>query len=86
MKATVLIGATVFLVVAIMFYALITNTTKASHIHFSTRGGVLKGILYYSKKLPEPASEHRCDGKFADMADHLYPVQLERWENKYAGK
>ena len=85
MKSGFLIMGVILVAVGVMFYVLIANTTRATHMHFSTRGGVLKGIVHYSAQPPELASSHRCDGKFADMADHLYPVHVQRWQDKFAG-
>ncbi|MBI4444513.1 MAG: hypothetical protein HY645_01285 [Acidobacteria bacterium] len=70
------------LAVAAMFYVLIQNAERATHIHFMSRGGVLTKVIYYSEKPPQ-GTEHACDGNFAEMPDHLYEAQLERWEDQY---
>ena len=86
MRSGLLITGVILVAVGVMFYVLIANATRASHMHFSTRGSVLEGIVYYSKQPPEMGSSHRCDGKFADMADHLYPVHVKRWQDKFTGE
>ncbi len=80
----VLVG-TVFVILAmgVMFYVLIEQSQELTHIHFTTRGGVLKNVVYYSARAPETPSEHECDGRFADMRDDLYGTHLKLWQKKY---
>ncbi len=83
MKKALLVTASVLLAVGIMFYVLITNTDRSTHIHFSTRGGVLKNVVYYSANRPETASRHACDGEFTEMRDDLYETHQRLWQEKY---
>jgi len=69
MKKALLVTASVFLAVGIMFYVLIANSNRPNHIHFSTRGGVLKNVVYYSANPPETPAQHDCDGQFTEMRD-----------------
>ena len=86
MKKALLVTAAVFLAIGIMFYVLITHSSRATHMHFTTRGGVFKNVVYYSIKPSETASQHDCDGKFADMRDDLYEIHLKLWQEKYGGE
>jgi len=83
MKKALLITASVILAIGVMVYVLIANSQRSSHMHFTTRGGVLKNVVYYSASRPERASQHQCDGKFADMVDDLYQTHLKLWQQKY---
>lgn len=83
MKKALGVTAAVLLAIGIMFYVLITNSERSSHMHFSTRGGVLTDIVYYTNNPPESASQHECDGKFSDMGDDLYETHLRLWREKY---
>jgi hypothetical protein len=83
MKKALLVTASVLLAVGIMFYVLIANSDRSTHIHFSTRGGVLKNVVYYSTNSPETASQHDCDGQFVEMRDDLYGTHQQLWREKY---
>ena len=80
------VTACVLLAVGGMCYVLINNSTRATHMHFSTDGGLLENVVYYSSAPPEAASQHECDGTFADMPDHLYPTQVIQWREKHSGR
>jgi hypothetical protein len=83
----VLVGtAFVILAMGVMFYVLIDQAQEVTHIHFTTRGGVLKNVVYYSPRPAETPSEHECDGRFADMRDDLYETHLELWKEKYGAE
>lgn len=77
------ITVSVLLAVGLMFYVLISNSSRSTHMHFSTQGGVLRGVVYYSAKSPEQAIEHTCDDKFVDMPIHLYEAHLKLWRENY---
>ena len=83
MKKALLIMASVLLAVGIMFYVLIANSNRPNHIPFSTRGGVLKNVVYYSTKPPETPAQHDCDGQFTEMRDDLYETHQRLWREKY---
>ena len=86
MKTALLVIASVFLAIGIMFYVLMTNSERPTHIHFSTQFGGPENVVYYSVKPPEIVSQHECDGKFTDMRDDLYETHLKLWQEKYGGK
>ena len=86
MKKALIITASVLLAMGILFYILIANAQRLTHLHFTTRGGVFKNVVYYSPKAPEIASLHTCDGRFAEMRDDLYATHLELWREKYDGE
>ncbi len=83
MKKALLVTASVLLAVGIMFYVLIANSDRSTHIHFSTRGGVLKNVVYYSANPPETPSQHDCDGRFVEMRDDLYETHQQLWQENY---
>ncbi len=83
MKKALLITASLLLAVGIMFYVLIANSDRSTHIHFSTRGGVLKNVVYYSANPPETPSQHDCDGRFVEMRDDLYETHQQLWQENY---
>ncbi len=83
MKKALLVTALVLLAVGIMFYMLIANSNRSTHIHFSTRGGVLKNVVYYSANPSEAPSQHDCDGRFVEMRDDLYETHQQLWQEKY---
>jgi hypothetical protein len=85
MKKAFIITASVFLAMGILFYILIANAQRSTHLHFTTRGGAFKNVVYYSAQAPEIASLHTCDGKFAEMRDDLYETHLKLWREKYDG-
>ena len=74
------------LAIGIMFYVLIANSKRLTHMHFSTQFGGPKNVVYYSAKPSETASQHDCDGKFAEMRDDLYETHLKLWQEKYGGE
>ena len=86
MKKALLVTASVLLAVGIMFYVLIANSNRSTHIHFTTRGGVFKNVVYYSDKPPENASAHDCDEQFTEMRDDLYGTHQQLWQEKYVEK
>ncbi len=86
MKKALVVTACVLLAVGIMFYVLIANSNRSTHIHFSTRGGVFKNVVYYSAKPPENASQHDCDDQFTEMRDDLYETHQQLWQEKYGGE
>lgn len=86
MKKGLIITASVLLAMGILFYILIANSERSTHLHFTTRGGVFKNVVYYSAKPPEIASQHTCDGKFAEMRDDLYETHRKLWREKYGGE
>ncbi len=86
MKKALLVTACVLLAVGIMFYVLIANSNRSTHIHFTTRGGVFKNVVYYSATPPENASEHDCDDQFTEMRDDLYETHQQLWQEKYPGE
>ncbi len=86
MKNGLIITASVLLVMGVLFYVLIANAERSTHLHFTTRGGVFKNVVYYSTRSPEIASQHTCDGKFAEMRDDLYGTHLKLWREKYGGE
>ena len=83
MRKALVVTASVLLAVGIMFYVLIANSNRPNHIHFSTRGGVLKNVVYYSANPPETPAQHDCDGQFTEMRDDLYPTHQQLWQEKY---
>ncbi len=83
MKKALLVTASVLLAVGIMFWVLIANSNRPTHLHFSTRGGVLKNVVYYSPNPPESPFQHDCDGRFAEMRDDLYETHQQLWQEKY---
>ena len=83
MKKALGIISSLLLAIGIMFYVLITNSERNSHMHFSTRGGVLTNIVYYTNKPPESPSQHECEGNFADMGDDLFETHARLWREKY---
>ncbi len=83
MKKALLVTASVLLAVVIMFWVLIANSNRPTHIHFSTRGGVLKNVVYYSPNPPESPFQHDCDGRFTEMRDDLYETHQQLWQEKY---
>ncbi len=83
MKKALLVTASVLLAVGIMFYVLIANSNRPTHIHFTTRGGAFKNVVYYSTKPPENAPQHDCDGQFTEMRDDLYETHQQLWQEKY---
>lgn len=83
-RALVIIGITALAVLA-MFYVLEKNVSVPTHIHFTTREGAPKQVIYYSAKAPEAAPQHQCDGSYVEMLDHLYQTHFERWKEKYEG-
>ncbi len=86
MTKALLVTASVLLAVGIMFYVLIANSTRSTHIHFSNRGGVLKNVVYYSANPPETPSQHDCDSQFTEMRDDLYETHQQLWQEKYGGE
>ncbi len=78
--------ASVLLGMGILFYALIANSERSTHLHFTTRGGIFRNVVYYSAQAPENADQHTCDGKFAEMRDDLYATHRNLWQEKYGGK
>jgi hypothetical protein len=86
MKKGLIITASIVLVIGVLFYALIANSERSTHLHFTTRGGVFENVVYYSAKAPEIASQHTCDGKFAEMRDDLYGTHRNLWQEQYGGK
>ena len=86
MKTALLVMASVFLAMGIIFYVLITNSERLTHMHFSTQFGAFENVVYYTAKPPEIVSQHDCDGKFTDMRNDLYETHLELWQEKYGGK
>ena len=85
MKTALLVMASVFLAIGIMFYVLITNSERPTHMHFSTQFGGPENVVYYSAKPPEIVSQHNCDGKFTDVGDNLYETHVKLWQEKYGG-
>jgi hypothetical protein len=85
MKRTLIGTLVVLTAMAVMFYFLITDAERVSHIHFTTQEGVLRNVIYYSAQTPEGPAQHDCDGSFTDMRDDLYGTQLRIWQGKYAG-
>lgn len=85
MKKALLLTGSVLLAIGIMFYVLVANSQRSTHMHFSSRAGVLKNVVYYSAKPSETGSQHECDGKFAEMRDDLYETHLKLWQEKYGG-
>ncbi|MEE8349181.1 MAG: hypothetical protein V3R94_06410 [Acidobacteriota bacterium] len=83
MKKAFIIAALGLLAMGILFYILIANSERSTHLHFTTRGGVFKNVVYYSATPPEFPSQHTCDGKFAEMRDDLYETHLQLWREKY---
>ena len=86
MKRALLGAAAVLLAAGAMFYVLISNQERATHMHFTNRGGALRNVVYYSDTPPETAALHTCDGKFADMREDLYETHLKLWLEKYGGE
>ncbi len=86
MKKALLVTLCVLLAVGIMFYVLIANSNRSTHIHFTTRGGVFKNVVYYSPTPPENASQHDCDDQFTEMRDDLYETHQQLWQEKYGGE
>lgn len=86
MKRTVIGTLVVLTGMAVMFYFLITDAERMSHIHFTTQEGSLRNVIYYSDKAPERPPQHDCDGRFTDMRDDLYGIQLRIWQSKYGGE
>lgn len=78
-----LFGLAALLFVGLVFFQLIKSSDSVSHIHFTTRAGVLKNVVYYSSLAPETAEQHQCDGEFAEMMDHLYETHLQLWQEQY---
>ena len=85
MKKGLIVTASVLLAMGILFYVLIANSERSTHLHFTTREGAFKNVVYYSDKPPELPSQHTCDGKFAEMRDDLYETHLKLWREKYGG-
>lgn len=83
MKKALLVTASLLLAVGIMFWVLIANSQRSTHIHFSNRGGALKNVVYYSARPPELPSVHDCDGRFTEMRDDLYETHRQLWQEKY---
>ena len=86
MKKALIITASVLLTLGLLFYILITNSERSTHLHFTTRGGVFKNTVYYSAQPPETAAQHTCDGKFAEMRDDLFETHFRLWQEQYGGK
>lgn len=86
MKKVVVITVSVLLAIGIMFYLLIANSKRSTHMHFTNRSGVLENVIYYSARSSETASHHDCDGNFAEMRDDLYEIHLKLWREKYQGE
>ncbi len=85
MQRTLIVTAVVALAVVAMFYVLLESSSQPTHLHFSTRDGALKGIVYYSTEKPERPADHSCDEKFAEMPEYLYETHVGRWREKYGG-
>lgn len=85
MQKTLIVAAIVVLAVAAMFYVLLESSSKPTHIHFTTRDGALKAIVYYSTQKPQMPREHSCDEQFAEMPEYLYQTHVDRWREKYGG-
>ena len=83
MKKLLIVTVVVIVTIGIMIYVLIANLQRSSHMHFTTRGAVLKNVVYYSDRSPEKALQHQCDGRYADMIDDLYETHLQLWKDKY---
>ena len=83
MKKFLIVTVVVIVTIGIMIYVLIANLQRSSHMHFTTRGAVLKNVVYYSDRSPEKALQHQCDGRYADMIDDLYETHLKLWKDKY---
>ena len=83
MKKLLIVTVVVIVAIGIMIYVLIANLQRSSHMHFTTRGSVLKNVVYYSDRSPEKALQHQCDGRYADMIDDLYETHLKLWKDKY---
>lgn len=83
MKKLLIVTVVVIVTIGIMIYVLIANLQRSSHMHFTTRGAVLKNVVYYSDRSPEKALQHQCDGRYADMIDDLYETHLKLWKDKY---
>ena len=83
MKKLLIVTVVVIVTIGIMIYVLIANLQRSSHMHFTTRGAVLKNVVYYSDRSPEKALQHQCDGRYADMIDDLYETHLKLWTDKY---
>ena len=86
MKKALLVIASVFLAIGVIFYVLITTSERMTHMHFSTQFGPPEKMVYYSAKPPEVSSQHDCDGKFAEMNLALYETQLKLWQEKHGGR
>ena len=83
MQRGLVITAIVILGMVVLFYMLIANSEHPTHIHFTTRQGAFKNIVYYSSNPVEIPSQHTCDGKFVEMRDDLYETHLKLWKDKY---
>lgn len=83
MKKATAIALVVIGFLGILYWMSLEHTTENTHIHFTAQTGYLVDILYYSDKPPEKADQHICDNRFAEMPDHMFAGQLERWRARY---